>query len=489
MREINKIDSLLVMSECSIRDALLVINENQLGLCFVVESERLVGVLSDGDIRRYLLEFGKLEDRVIHAMNKNYLALRVDASDDVIRRAFSDGIKLIPLLNNTGSVVDVADVKKSHRIPVLEPELCGNELEYIVDCVKSNWISSQGKYVIQFEEMFTNFHQVNNSIAVSNGTTALHLALIALGIGPGDEVIVPNLTFAASANAVIYCGATPVLCEIESKTWCIDVSEARKLIGPKTKAIMPVHLYGHPVNMDLLMDLAQEKKLLVIEDCAESLGTKWKGKLVGTFGNAATFSFFGNKTISTGEGGMIIFKDNQIAKNAKILRDHGMSRDKRYWHDVVGFNYRLTNLQSAIGVAQMERIDSILARKKSIAEMYSKELGNLYGIKNLPNSDENTDHSNWLFTIILDSMKLRDFLISELIEYGIESRPVFFPLDIMPPYLNLKSSMSLKNSHNISNCGLSLPTSVTLTDDEIIYVSNTVKEILTKYYKLKGVGE
>ena len=355
----------------SVRECMTIIDRYAKRISFVLENEILVGVVTDGDVRRALLNGTKLEDPVESIMNKEFVSFTVGSDSRVIRERFSKRIRHIPLVNDIGSLVDVADPRGNFRISVLEPSMQGNELNYVSECIKTNWISSQGKFVSQFEKSFEDFHPKTYALSVSNGTVALHLAIIALGIEKGDEVIVPDLTFAASANAVIHAGATPVFCEVDPETWCIDPKEAEKLIGPKTKAIMPVHLYGHPCEMQKLQSICEKYKILMIEDCAEALGSEWNGQKAGTFGNAATFSFFGNKTISTGEGGMILFKDSEVAEKARILRDHGMSKNKRYWHDVVGYNYRLTNLQAAIGVAQMENFQKILEKKLRISQLYN----------------------------------------------------------------------------------------------------------------------
>ena len=306
----------------------------------------------------------------------------------------------------------------------------------------------------------------------------MHLGLIALGVKPEDEVIVPNLTFAASANAVINAGAKPVFCEIDRKTWCIHADELRRLVSPKTKAIMPVHLYGQPCDMDSLKEICAEFDLLMIEDTAEALGSEWKGHRVGTFGDASTFSFFGNKTISTGEGGMILFSDPQVAEKARILRDHGMSKNKRYWHDVVGYNYRLTNIQAAIGVAQMEKFQEIISKKLRIAAFYESSFKDIPGIANLPAIVKETLHSNWLFGVILDENINIEEIISELLSRGIETRPFFHTLNSMPPYMNYRTSISLDNSETISKRGLSLPSSVDLREEELQTISQNLVHII-----------
>ncbi len=473
------LDKFLIQSECILNDAFELLNKNGRGICVVVNDMKIVGILTDGDIRRFLLKTNDLGSKVKDVMNKDYLALHVNSSEELVRRSFKNGIKIIPLHDDEFRVVDIADVQNSYKIPVLEPNLEGNEIKYIVDCLETNWISSKGKYVKKFEEMFSAMHNGIYSLSVSSGTTALHLSLVALGIGDGDEVIVPNVTFAACANAVIQAGAKPVLCEIDSFSWCIDINEAEKLITEKTKAIMAVHLYGQVCDIESLFALCKKKKIFLIEDCAEAIGSSINERRVGTFGDVATFSFFGNKTISTGEGGMILFQNKEIQNKARTLRDHGMNPSKRYWHDEIGFNYRLTNMQAALGVAQLERFDYILEKKIEIAKLYKKNLQGESNIFMLPNQDPNVIHSNWLFTIIIDNRIKRNLLIDELNNLGIETRPVFYSLNIMPPYISYRTSQSLLNSLEISTNGLSLPSSLSLTKEDINYICNSLKNLLS----------
>ena len=281
----------------SIREALQIIDQFAKKICYVLEGQKLVGVATDGDIRRGLLNGTMLDDEIGSVMNLNFVSLPYSTDSKIIREQFSSKIRFIPLVDELGGLVDIADPSENYRISILEPYLQGNELNYVKDCITTNWISSQGKYVNQFEAIFENHHPGMKALAVSNGSVALHLALVALGLKEGEEVIVPNITFAASANSVIHAGGVPVFCEIDSKTWCMDPEEAKKLISPKTRAIMPVHLYGQPCDLSALKNLCEQNKILMIEDCAEALGSKWQGRKVGTFGDASTFSFFGNKTI------------------------------------------------------------------------------------------------------------------------------------------------------------------------------------------------
>lgn len=463
----------------SLSTILQIINKNSKGICFVVRESKLVGVITDGDIRRGLLNGFNMESSIDKLMNKNFFKLNINSNEQKIRDSFSSKIRFIPLIDDNENLVDVADSHKSHLIPLMQPSLLGKELDYVIDCIKTNWISSQGAYVRLFEKQFEDMYPGMHALAVSNGTVALHLALYAHGIGLNDEVIIPNITFVSTASSVLHCNAQPVFCEIDENSWCVDTRQVEKLITNKTKAIMPVHLYGNACNMDELCDLANRYKLLLIEDCAEAIGTKWKKKLVGSFGNASTFSFFGNKTVTTGEGGMVLFQNSKIAEKARILRDHGMNPNKRYWHDVVGFNYRLTNLQSAIGVAQMERLSDILVKKKIIAQSYFTKLNQISSIVKLPEQNSNIFHSNWLYTIILKDNINRDLVMKKLLNFGIDTRPVFYPLNLMPPYKSFRQSEKLDISLKISQQGLCLPSSISLEESQIDFIAEKLINVIS----------
>jgi perosamine synthetase len=464
------LQNFLVDVSSNIKDALTLINKNSYGICFVTLEKKLVGVLTDGDIRRALINNTNLEDSVEKSMNTDFVAMHIETPSKEVRKKISNQIRVIPLLDSDGQIVDISNIKKTHAIPLMEPSFLGNESEYVNDCLETGWISSKGKYVNKFEKSFEELHNDMFAVSVSNGTVALQLAMLALDIKQGDEVIVPNITFAASVNSIIHCGATPVLCEIDPLTWCLDSNEVKKLITSRTKAIMPVHLYGQVCQMEEISQLANENDLYVIEDCAEALGSLWKGKRVGTFGEAATFSFFGNKTITTGEGGMVLFKNKEVSIRAKTLRDHGMNSHKRYWHDVIGYNFRLTNIQAAIGVAQLEKLDDIVQKKIHIGHSYSKLLKNHELIDQVPELDNNIVNSYWIFSLLLKNKNNRDEIVKRLLELGVETRPVFYPLHEMPPYKNLKKSQSLSNSIHISKYGLSLPSATSLTNVNIKYI-------------------
>jgi perosamine synthetase len=360
-------------------------------------------------------------------------------------------------------------------IPVYTPVLNGREEKYVLDAVRSGWISSLGSYVTRFEEAFARFCDVPHAVSVSNGTVAIHLALHALGIGPGDEVIVPSLTFIATANAVHYTGATPIFADVDPVTWCIDPADVRRRITPRTRAILPVHLYGHPAPMAALQALADEHGLLLIEDAAEAHGAELGGRRVGGLGRIATFSFYANKIITTGEGGMLTTADEALAARCRMLRDHAMPPDRRYWHDEVGFNYRMTNLQAAVGVAQMERIDSFIRRKREIAALYREGLA---GIPGVTFAAELPDCTNvyWMVSVLVEAPYAlsRDALIPALRTHGIDSRPFFHPLDTLPPYL---STAPRPVAQHLSQCGLNLPSSPALTDAQVAYVCEVIRAL------------
>jgi perosamine synthetase len=317
-------------------------------------------------------------------------------------------------------------------IPVYQPFLKGNERKYVLDCIDSSWISSKGKYVEKFQDTFREYIKMRYATAVSNGTVAIHLALLALGIGPGDEVIVPTFTYVASVNPIIYVGATPVFVDSDPDSWQLSVDDVIKKITPRTRAIIAVHLYGCPVDMEALMSVARQHRLFVVEDCAEAFGSRISDKHVGTFGDIATFSFFGNKTITTGEGGMVVTDDSELHDKIEHFKGQGLARNRTYWHDVVGYNYRMTNICAAIGLAQLERVDEIIEKKQTLAARYTDLL------KNLPinihhTKDKEYFHTYWMYSILVPASR-RDGIILDLADSGIETRPTFYPVHTMPMY-------------------------------------------------------
>ncbi len=363
-------------------------------------------------------------------------------------------------------------------IPVFEPSLGDKELAYVVDCVKSTWVSSLGEYVTRFEEEFAAFCGVQHGVAVANGTVALHLALATLGVGPGDEVIVPTLTFVATANAVHYTGATPVLVDSEPDTWNMDPAAVAAAVTPRTRAIIPVHVYGHPVDMAPILETAQRHGLFVVEDAAEAHGAEYRGRRVGSLGHVGCFSFYGNKIITTGEGGMLVTDDAELARRAAFLKDHAMPPDQRYWHPEVGFNYRLTNLQAALGVAQMERIEALIARKREQAALYNRLLADVPGLTRPPEAPW-AKNVYWMYSVLVEDEYgvSRDELMARLRERGIDSRPFFHPIHILPPY---RTEARFPVAEELARKGLNLPSAATLTDEQIHFICDALRGIVKR---------
>jgi perosamine synthetase len=365
-------------------------------------------------------------------------------------------------------------------IPVAAPALVGNEKRYVLDCLESTWISSRGKYVDRFEIAFAEFCGVRHGVSCTNGTVALHLALLALEVGPGDEVIVPTLTFVATANAVRYCGATPVFVDCEPETWNMDPALIEPRITPRTKAIIVVHLYGHPVDMDAVMSLARRHNLFVIEDAAEAHGAIYKRRTVGSMGHIATFSFFGNKVISTGEGGMVVTNDEGLAKTVRQLKDQGMDPSRRYWFPVVGYNYRMTNITAAIGLAQVEKIEWHIHRRIQVARWYRENLRSVPGVS-WQAEKPYARHVFQFFTIVLDgdAPLSRDEVIAHLHPRGIEGRPVVFPIHTLPPYRDQVAGQTFPVAERLASQGINLPTFAGLSRADVDYVCECLSECLT----------
>lgn len=362
------------------------------------------------------------------------------------------------------------------KISVAMPRFVGNEKKYLNECIDTGWISSAGKFVTEFEEAFAKFCGTKYALTCANGTVSLHLALLALGIGEGDEVIIPTLTYIATANAVRYCGATPVFVDSETDTWNIDPSKIEEKITNKTKAIMPAHLYGHSADMNPIMELAKKYNLYVIEDAAEAHGATYKGKKVGSIGTIGSFSFFGNKIITSGEGGMVVTDDEALYNRMKFLRAQGMDPNKRYWHTEIAYNYRMTNMQAAVGLAQLEKIEWHLAERQRIADLYIKYFADLKDYIDIPKEMEWGHHVYWMYSIILkDNVTIsRDELRTRLEEKGIETRPLFYPMHIMPPYYEETDEYS--NAVKLAARGINLPTHSLLEEEDIAYIVESIKE-------------
>lgn len=364
-------------------------------------------------------------------------------------------------------------------IPLCIPNIAGNEWEYVKECIDTNWVSSVGSYVNLFEEKFAEYVKANAAVVTMNGTAALQLAFMTLGIGQGDEVIVPSMTFISPINTVKYVGADPVFCDVCRDTFVMDADKVEELITPKTKAIMPVHIYGHPVDMDRIMEIAKRHNLYVVEDATEALGSSYKGKMAGTIGHIGAFSFNGNKLITTGAGGMLVTSDIKKGDRAKFLSTQTkvVLDNKAFYHPEIGYNFRMPNLLAAFGVAQLEKVEEYLKVKKENAVYYNELLKEVKGIT-LPTERAWAENCYWLYSVIIeDSYSVsRDELIQKLSKAGVESRPFFMPVHSMPPYKDCKHG-DMPITEEISAKGINLPSSVSLTKENIEYICSILKNL------------
>lgn len=366
-------------------------------------------------------------------------------------------------------------------IPLCIPEIKGNEWKYVKECIDTNWVSSVGSYVTLFEERFSQYVKSKKAVVTMNGTAAIQLALLTLGVGEGDEVIIPSMTFISPVNAVKYVGAKPVFCDVRRDTFVMDAEKIEELVTEKTKAIMPVHIYGHPVDMDQVMEVANKYNLYVIEDATEALGSEYKNKMAGAIGHIGCYSFNGNKLITTGAGGMFVTNNEEIAERAKYLSTQTKTilENKAFYHQEVGYNFRMPNLLAAFGVAQLENVEEFLNIKRENAHYYNDLLKDVKGIT-LPVEKEWAKNCYWLYSVLVEEEYgiTRDELIKELKEEGIESRPFFMAVHEMPPYKDCKQG-DMTATKEICDKGINLPSSSSLTKDQI----QKVCDVLKKYSK------
>jgi perosamine synthetase len=365
---------------------------------------------------------------------------------------------------------------RSKIIPVSQPLFNGNELEYVTKCIKTGWVSSLGRYVEEFEKEFSRYCGARYGISCSSGTAALHLALASIGIGKSDEVIIPSFTMISTANAVAYQGAKPVLVDSKKNTFNIDPEKIEEKITPRTKAIIAVHIYGHPADMDKILKIARKHRLYVIEDAAEAHGAEYKGRKVGGIGDVGCFSFYGNKIITTGEGGMAVTNSRKIKEKADYLRDLAFSKDRHFWHCHLGFNYRMSNLQAAVGLAQLERIKELIRIKRHNAKIYNKLLKDIRGIT-LPKEESYAKNVYWMYAILVqDEFGVsRDKLRKILAQKGIETRVFFIPIHLQPIYSKICKG-EFPVAEESCRKGLYLPSGLNLKKNEIKFIAESIKK-------------
>jgi perosamine synthetase len=366
-------------------------------------------------------------------------------------------------------------------IVVNEPDLGGNEADYVLECLKTGWISSGGHFVEQFEQAWAEYCGMTYGVAVCNGTTALEAALASLDLKPGDEVIMPTFTIISCALAVVEQQAVPVLVDCDPETWCMDASAVEEKITPRTRAIMTVHIYGHPVDMGPIIELADQYHLAIVEDAAEAHGAEYKGKRCGGLGDLSCFSFYANKIITTGEGGMVLCRDRNLAEKLKGERNLFFQADRRYLHDRLGHNYRMTNIQAAIGLAQVDQIDKHLAHKRWMADAYQERLGDLPGLQ-LPVEKPWAKNVYWMYGLVIsedtgmDARRMSEKLRAE----GVETRAFFLGMHEQPALR--RRGLFLNERHpvteRISRQGLYLPSGLTLTEEQVDVVCQAVRKCL-----------
>lgn len=369
--------------------------------------------------------------------------------------------------------------KMAIKIPVCAPKIGEKEVEYVSKCIYSSWISYLGEYVSEFEEKFARYCNCKYGVVTNSGTTALHLALATLDIGKGDEVIVPTFTMIATANAATYTGAKPVLVDSEMETWNIDITKIEEKITKKTKAIMPIHTYGHPCDMDPILELAEKYDLYVVEDAAEAHGAEYKGRKTGSLGDMGCFSFYANKIITTGEGGMIVTNDEKLAERARWLRAHAFGRHgKHFYHEAIGFGYRMSALQAAFGLAQLKHIDEFVSIRRNNAKLYNSLLSELGEKITLPPEAPWAKNVYWMYSILIqDKFGIsRDELMNKLELEGIETRTFFYPIHVQPIYARQYQGENFPVANELSRKGINLPSGNNLTADEVTYVCECIKK-------------
>jgi perosamine synthetase len=370
------------------------------------------------------------------------------------------------------------------NIPISGPWITQKEIDYVADAAANAWYENANIYNERFEKAFALYNKTRFAIALPSCTSAIHLSLVAMGIGAGDEVIVPDLTWIATSAPISYVGATPVFSDVDENTWCISAESFSQLITSRTKAVIPVDLYGGMPDMDSIRDIAKKHKIAVIEDAAEAVGSEFRGQKAGGFGDTGVFSFHGSKAMVTGEGGMLITDREEIYQKCLLLRDHGREPgNKMFWNSEVAFKYKMSSMQAALGLAQLERIDELLEHKRKIFNWYSQELDNIKGVS-LNYESPGTKNTYWMVTVVVSNelgLK-KEEIMSLLGEKGIGQRPFFYPLSSLPAYANLKQAKQAqkrnKVSYSISPYGINLPCSMRMTEEKVHYVCTALKSIL-----------
>ncbi len=374
----------------------------------------------------------------------------------------------------------------TERILVSGPWITQKEIDYVTDAVTHAWYENANVYHARFEKAFAEYLGVRYATALPSCTSAIHLALRALGIGPGDEVIVPDITWIATAAPIAYIGATPVFADIDCKTWCLSAESFEGCITPRTRAVIPVDLYGGMPDMDAIGEVASRRGVVLIEDAAEAIGSEYKGRRAGSFGEAGAFSFHGSKTLTTGEGGMLATNRKDIYDRALVLRNHGRQPgDKMFYNTEIAYKYKMSSMQAALGLAQLERIEELVTRKRQIFAWYQEELAGIDGLT-LNFEAPGTKITYWMVTVILDKKfgLSKETLMARMSDKNIDCRPFFHPLSSLPAYDHLEAARQARQrnrvSYQISPYGLNLPSGMDMTAEKVRYVCDALREILRR---------
>jgi perosamine synthetase len=405
-----------------------------------------------------------------------------DSVIPLTKREFKDRIEFIEAKKNDSLDSKFLKMRLHKKILTAGPSISELEVKYVLDAVKTGWNENWDYYLKKFERKFADYVGVKHAISTSSCTGAMHVALIAMGIEPGDEIILPDLGWVATGNVILYVGAKPVFVDVDMNSFCVDPESIKKAINSKTKAIMPVHMYGHPANMGEIMNIAREYNLLVLEDAAPSIGAEINGKKTGSFGDIAAFSFQGAKMMVTGEGGMLVSDNKEYYQRACKLMDQGKSHNKTFWIDELGYKYKMSNIQAALGLAQLERVDKFIEKKIKINQWYTEELRDIKEIQVSSQSDY-CKSVHWMTSIIVNDKIDRDLIIKEFKKRNIDSRPFFYP---MSSFKYFNTSVENKNSIKLSKRGINLPSGVCLNQEDIMWIAKCIKEIIKQPKDLNG---
>ncbi len=485
----NNVKKLTLSKDSTIKDAMDCINKSGKRVALVVDKKgRLIGLVTDGDIRRHILKSKSIEGPVKEILNLRPIVGKVGMTKDKILAIMEKNeIITLPILDKKGILKDLVLMQDLVKISLSSPDITSKELNAIKEVLVSSTLSI-GPQVEKFEKLFAQYIGVKYAIAVNSGTSALHLCVRALGIKDGDEIITSPFSFIASANCALFERANPVFADIDKKTLCLDYSLIEKKITKRTKAILPVHIFGHPCQLDKIMVIAKKYNLAVIEDACEALGSEFNGKKVGSFGQVGVFAFYPNKQITTSEGGMIVTNSKKIADICRAMRNQGRTNNRWLSHEILGFNYRLGELNAALGVVQMQRVEEILKKRKMVAEYYNKRLKSIKGVS-IPYISKDVKISWFVYVIRLDgnyfSRKDRDKVIKEMTENGIYCRDYFPPIHLEPLYVNMfgykKGDYPITES--VSDTTIALPFYNNLSQEKVDIICQTLESVLIKVKK------